>query len=126
MNKIEKILDMLHEGKISKDDAVKLIEAVVDRDKESIKVDKKRLFRISVVEDGKTRESLNVPISLLKFFLKTAKVLNKNYIEIEGQEIPIDINELENILNAPDFKGKLFDINSNEDGKNFQVVIEAL
>lgn len=123
MNEIEKILDMLHEGKISKDDAVKLIEAVVDRDKESIKVDKKRLFRISVVEDGKTRVSLNVPISLLKFFLKTAKVLNKNYIEIEGQEIPIDINELENILNDPDFKGKLVDINSNEDGKNFQVVI---
>ncbi len=126
MNEIEKILDMLHEGKISKDDAVKLIEAVVDRDKESIKVDKKRLFRISVVEDGEEKVSINVPISLLKFFLKTAKVLNKNYIKIGDQEIPVDINELGNILNDPDFKGKLVDINSNEDGKNVQVVIEAL
>lgn len=126
MNEIEKILDMLLKGSISKEDAIKLIEAFFGTQEQNTKIDRKRLFRISVVENGETKVSLNLPISLLKFFLKTAKTFDKNYIEIGGQQIPIDISEFENILNDPDFKGKLVDINSNEGGKNVQVVIEAL
>jgi hypothetical protein len=64
----------------------------------------------------------------LRFFTKTAKLLNKNYIEVEGETIPIDIEELENVLNDPDFKGPILNVDSemDQDGKNVKVMIEVL
>jgi len=64
----------------------------------------------------------------LRFFTKTAKLLNKNYIEVEGETIPIDIEELEKVLSDPDFKGPILNVNSemDQDGKNVKVMIEVL
>ena len=85
-----------------------------------------RGIRIEVTEDDEKVASINLPLNMLKFLIKTARITNKSHIEVEGQEIPIDINELEQILNDPTFKGRLLDVNANDEGKNIKVLIEVV
>jgi|GEM_PF-2557746 len=127
MKELEKILDLLQEGNIGKVEAMKLIDAIYES-KEGKKGATSRKVRIEVLENGARKVSVNLPLSLLRFFTKTAKLLNKNYIEVEGETIPIDIEELEKVLNDPDFKGPILNVDSdmNQDGKNVKVVIEVL
>ena len=124
-SEVEKILNMLLEGKITKDEAMKLIDAVYGEQEKS-EVSKSRGVRLEVTEGDEKVVSLNLPINLLKFLIKTAKVTNKSHIEVEGKEIPIDINELEQVLNDPTFKGKLLDVDANDEGKNIKVLIEVV
>jgi len=128
MKEIEKVLDLLLEGKVTKEQALKLIEAVLDQDKEvkGANAKEKRSVKIEVIKNGKSAVSINLPMSILKFALKTAKLLNKNYIEIDGNKIPIDIAELENVLTDPDFKGKLIDVNAEDEGEEVKVLIEII
>ena len=124
-SEVEKILNMLLEGKITKDEAMKLIDAIYGEQEKS-EVSKSRGVRLEVTEGDEKVVSLNLPINLLKFLIKTAKVTNKSHIEVEGKEIPIDINELEQVLNDPTFKGKLLDVDANDEGKNIKVLIEVV
>ena len=124
-SEVEKILNMLLEGKITKDEAMKLIDAVYGEQEKS-EVSKSRGVRLEVTEGDEKVVSLNLPINLLKFLIKTAKVTNKSHIEVEGHEIPVDINELEQVLNDPTFKGKLLDVDANDEGKNIKVLIEVV
>lgn len=127
MKELEKILDLLQEGKLRKDEAVKLIEALYET-RENVNQGKGRKVRIEVLENGAKKVSVNLPLSLLRFFVKTAKLLNKNYIEVEGERIPIDIEELEKVLNDPEFKGPILNVDTDdeEESKNIKVVIEVL
>ena len=127
MKELEKILDLLQEGKIGKVEAMKLIEALYET-KANDTQERGRKVRIEVLENGAKKVSVNLPLSLLRFFTKTTKLLNKNYIEVEGETIPIDIEELEKVLSDPDFKGPILNVDSemDQDGKNVKVMIEVL
>ncbi|PMP82843.1 MAG: hypothetical protein C0175_02875 [Caldisericum exile] len=127
MNELGKILDLFKEGRIGKEEAVKLINALSEP-KESDNQHKSRQVKIEVMENGERIVSVNVPLSLLKFFSKTAKLLHKDYIEVEGEKIPIDIDELEKVLNDPDFKGTLVNVDTDdkESGKHVKVTIELI
>lgn len=127
MKELDKILDLLLEGKIGKEEAMKLIEALYVP-KESDVQHKSRKVRIEVLENGEKKVSLNLPLGVLKFFIKSAKLTNKNYIEVEGEKIPIDIEELEKVINDPEFKGPLLNVDASDKGenKNIKVTIEVL
>jgi hypothetical protein len=124
-SEVEKILNMLLEGKITKDEAMKLIDAIYGEQEKS-EVSKSRGIKIEVTENDEKVASINLPLNMLKFLIKTARITNKSHIEVEGKEIPIDINELEQILNDPTFKGKLLDVDANDEGKNIKVLIEVV
>lgn len=125
---IKRVLDLLEEGKISKEEALELIEALKESGKqegdvnEKQDVSKRRLLRIYVEKDGKKAVNVTLPLSLINFGLKTFKATGKKTINIEGQEIPFDIDEINKAINDPDFRGKIIDI--DEPDKNAHVEIE--
>jgi hypothetical protein len=125
---IKRVLDLLEEGKISKEEALELIEALKESGKQEGDVDekqdvsKRRLLRIYVEKDGKKAVNVTLPLSLINFGLKTFKATGKKSINIEGQEIPFDIDEINKAINDPDFRGKIIDI--DEPDKNAHVEIE--
>ena len=125
---IKRVLDLLEEGKISKEEALELIEALKESGKQEGDVDekqdvsKRRLLRIYIEKDGKKAVNVTLPLSLINFGLKTFKATGKKTINIEGQEIPFDIDEINKAINDPDFRGKIIDI--DEPDKNAHVEIE--
>jgi hypothetical protein len=125
---IKRVLDLLEEGKISKEEALELIEALKESGKQEGDVDekqdvsKRRLLRIYVEKDGKKAVNVTLPLSLINFGLKTFKATGKKTINIEGQEIPFDIDEINKAINDPDFRGKIIDI--DEPDRNAHVEIE--
>jgi hypothetical protein len=125
---IKRVLDLLEEGKISKEEALELIEALKESGKqegdvnEKQDVSKRRLLRIYIEKDGKKAVNVTLPLSLINFGLKTFKATGKKTINIEGQEIPFDIDEINKAINDPDFRGKIIDI--DEPDKNAHVEIE--
>jgi len=127
---IEKILDLLEEGKITKEEATELIKAVKSGEKFESKETKgnesaeKRMLRVSITRnDGKKEVAVNIPFGVVKFGLAIARKMGKNSINVNGSEIPIDLDKLSEALSNPDFKGKIVDINDEEDGKHIDVEI---
>ncbi len=125
---IEKVLGMLEEGKISREDAVKLIEAMKSGEEgEKVMetgVKAKKKFHVVISKEGKREVEVNVPFGVAKMALLLAKKLGKNTINFNGNEIPIDSEKVESILNDPEFRGKLVDIEDGESGEH--VVVEIV
>ncbi|OPX32995.1 MAG: hypothetical protein B1H40_01125 [Candidatus Latescibacteria bacterium 4484_181] len=65
-----RILKMLEEGKISVDEAAKLIEALEESQSKEEGARKARWLRIRVAEKGKEIAKLNIPLSLFRFGMK--------------------------------------------------------
>ncbi len=115
---IKRVLDMLEEGKISKDDAVKLIEAlkeskVTEMSAPEKPAEKRKFHLIADKGDGK-KVDITIPTSVLKFGLTIAKKLGKSTINIDGNEIPIDIDKINEVLKDPDFSGKVMEATDGE------------
>ncbi|MGC9002138.1 MAG: LiaI-LiaF-like domain-containing protein [Dictyoglomus sp.] len=110
-----KILKLVEEGRIKADEAEELIKTLEETSKKE-----KRYLRVNVIENGKNIVNINVPLSLLKWGLKFANT----YAEKYGEKVEISPEEIENLVNDPDFRGKLVDINTPED--NVQVIIEIV
>ena len=123
---IKRVLDMLEEGKISKDDAVKLIEAlkeneVTETSAQEKPAEKRKFHLIADKGDGK-KVDITIPTSVLKFGLTIAKKLGKSTINIDGNEIPIDIDKINEVLKDPSFSGKVMEA---ADGEK-KVIIEIV
>jgi len=123
---IKKVLDMLEQGKISKDDAVKLIEALKENSKEETPAQKKppekRRFHIIAEKGDGKKVNITIPLNILKFGLTIAKKLGKSTIDIDGNEIPIDIDKINEVLKDPDFSGKVVEASDGEE----KVIIEIV
>ncbi|HOJ92412.1 MAG TPA: DUF5668 domain-containing protein [Dictyoglomaceae bacterium] len=104
-----KILKLVQEGKITSDEAEELLSKL----EESIKRGK-RVLRINVVDEDKNVVNITVPLSFLKWGLN----LVKNYTN----DIDMDAEELEQIINDPNFYGKIVDI----DAEDTKVTIEII
>ncbi|MCD6427756.1 MAG: hypothetical protein J7L03_06665 [Caldisericaceae bacterium] len=126
---IKKVLELLEEGKITKEEAVELIKAIKSSDISGEKIDEskisngKRTFRVLVTKDGKKEVEVNIPFGIVKFGLAIAKKMGKNSLDINGKEIPIDIDKLSEVLKDPNFKGKIVDISDKEDNEHVEVEI---
>lgn len=110
-----KILKLVEEGKIRAEEAEELIKKL-----EEIQQKEKRYLRVNVIENEKSIVNINVPLSFLKWGLKFANT----YAEKYGEKIEISPEEIEKLINDPDFKGRIVDINTPEE--NVQVIIEIL
>jgi hypothetical protein len=126
---IKRVLNLLEKGKINKKEAAELIDALKEENYEDEPVSgskdtsKKRFLRISAVENGKRIVNLTLPLSLINFGLRTFKATGKKTITVEGQEIPLDIDEINKAINDPDFRGKIIDIDEPEENTHVEIEI---
>lgn len=125
---IKQVLDMLKEGKINNEEAINLIDALKSTETEennkelSVVSKQKRYIRINITRDDKPAVNIKVPFGLIRWGINIANKLGKDAVKIGGEQIPIDLEELNNALNDPEFSGKIIDVHDEE--KNEHVLIE--
>jgi len=126
-DEIKKVLEMLDEGRVSKDEAAKLIEALkeVKDDEQSIPQSKrKRVLKILVKKEGKPQVHITIPFRLVNWGLNIAnKMGKKNMLNVGGEDVPIDMEELQKAMNDSEFYGKVVDITDEEEGKHVEIEI---
>jgi len=124
---IKKVLEMLKEGKINDDEAAELLEALRETKEEEEttppSTKKKRFLKIRVTKGDKPQVNVTIPFSLVNWGLNLASKLGKNTINIEGKEIPIDMDELNKAMNDPEFTGKIVDVVEEEKGEHVEIEI---
>jgi len=125
---IKQVLDMLKEGKINNEEAINLIDALKSTEtgennqELSVVSKQKRYIRINITRDDKPAVNIKVPFGLIRWGINIANKLGKDAVKIGGEQIPIDLEELNNALNDPEFSGKIIDVHDEE--KNEHVLIE--
>jgi len=124
---IKKILEMLEEKKITSEEAVELLEALRETKEEEettpLSTKKKRFLKIRVTKGDKPQVNVTIPFSLVKWGLNLASKLGKDTVNIEGKEIPIDMDELNKAMNDPEFTGKIVDVVEEEKGEHIEIEI---
>jgi len=124
---IKKVLEMLKEGKINDGEAAELLEALRETKEEEeitpLSTKKKRFLKIRVTKGEKPQVNVTIPFSLVNWGLNLANKLGNNAINIEGKEIPIDMDELNKAMNDPEFTGKIIDVDDEEKGEHVEIEI---
>ncbi|HBY58047.1 MAG TPA: hypothetical protein DEG96_09360 [Candidatus Atribacteria bacterium] len=124
---IKKILEMLEEKKITSEEAAELLEALRETKEEEettpLSTKKKRFLKIRVTKGDKPQVNVTIPFSLVKWGLNLASKLGKDTVNIEGKEIPIDMDELNKAMNDPEFTGKIVDVVEEEKGEHIEIEI---
>jgi len=124
---IKKVLEMLKEGKINDEEAAELLEALREAKKEEettpLSTKKKRFLKIRVTKGEKPQVNVTIPFSLVNWGLNLTSKLGKNTVNIEGKEIPIDMDELNKAMNDPEFTGKIVDVVDEEEGEHVEIEI---
>ncbi len=125
---IKKVLDMLKEGKINDGEAAELLEALretkVEEETIPLSKKKKRFLKIRVTKGEKPQVNVTIPFGLVNWGLNLASKLGKNNVNVEGKEIPIDMDELNKAMNDPEFSGKIVDVVDEEKGEHVEIEIE--
>ena len=123
---IKKILEILEEKKITSEEAAELLETLRESKKveESIPPAKrKRFLKIHVTKGDKPQVNVTLPFGLINWGLNMASKMGKNTVDIGGEEIPIDMEELSKAMNDPEFTGKIIDVDDEEEGKHIEIEI---
>ena len=124
---IKKVLDMLEEKKITSEEAAELLEALRDTKEEEeitpLSTKKKRFLKIRVTKGEKPQVNVTIPFGLVNWGLNLASKLGKNTVNVEGKEIPIDMEELNQAMNDPEFSGKIVDVVDEEKGEHVEIEI---
>ena len=120
------ILKMVEEGKITVEEASKLLETVEGK-KENFSIITKEIgktakwLKIKVVDDNEdTKVNVNVPIALIDVALKIAKA-SSNDFDIKLGSLNIDIENIVKMIQEG-AEGKIVDIES--DGTKVEIVVE--
>ncbi len=134
-----KILRMLEEGKITAEQAEKLLEALRKPEEEpETKPRRARWLRIRVYENGreKPKVNINVPLGLVKALSKLGvkfmdKVPDRVREKLEQQGVDFDLNsitpeQIDELTNSLTSEGplKLVDVDDTEEGEKVEIVIE--
>lgn len=116
------ILEMVKNGKISVDEAERLLEKAVPGEKlqemtKSPKPNSQKFLRIRVTEDGKHKANVNIPIALAEVGLN---LIPKDKLKVDGKEI-----NMAHILKLIEegTEGELVNIDGVDKGKNYKVKI---
>ena len=123
---IKKVLEMLNENKITNDEAAELIDALNKTKKEEQSVpagNRKRFLKIHVTKGGKPQVNVTLPFGLINWGLNIASKMGKNTVDIGGESIPLDMEELSKAMNDPEFSGKIVDVTEEEEGKHIEIEI---
>ncbi len=116
------ILEMLKEGKISIEEAEKLLEKVnpgesFDNTPKNKKANSKKFLRIRVTEEDKAIANVNIPIAFAEVGLN---LIPKSKLKVDGKQINV-----EQILKLIEegTEGELVKIDAEDNGKNYKVNI---
>ena len=116
-----KILAMLEEGKITAEEAARLLKALSKGKSESRSVatsgeSKWMRIRVRDTASGKTSVNVNVPLSLVNVGLK----LGAQFVpDIDG----VDLDEIDEALKSG-LTGKIVDVYDEEEGEHVEIYIE--
>ncbi len=116
------ILEMVKDGKISVQEAERLLEktrtgetlAVIPRVK---KPNSRKFLRIRVTEDGKPKANVNIPIALAEVGLN---LIPKDKLKVDGKQINMD--QILKLIEEGT-EGELVNIDGVDNGKNYKVNI---
>jgi hypothetical protein len=123
-----KVLKMLEDGKISAEDAAKLLKTLDDVDNKSQKnpfdstttptSSSGRWFRVRVtdIESGKPRVNIRMPVSVVKSGLKMGAHFSPNIEDM-------DLKRLSEVIESGEI-GQVVDVYDDEDGEHVEVFIE--
>ncbi len=124
---IKKVLEMLKEGKINDEEATELLDTLretkVEEETIPLSKKKKRFLKIRVTKGEKPQVNVTIPFGLVNWGLNLASKLGKNTVNVEGKEIPIDMEELNQAMNDPEFSGKIVDVVDEEKGEHVEIEI---
>lgn len=118
------ILRMVQEGKVSAEEAAKLLEALGTQHSDAAPVEtsrrRNRMVRIIVREGEGTKVNVNVPLDLARIALKfiPSKVLKSD----EGESL-VDLDEVIRLLEEG-LEGKLIDVVEESSNTRVEVLVE--
>jgi len=126
MNEKLAILKMVEEGKISVEEASKLLQSVEDKNQELSLVTKStertaKWIKIRVIDDEGTRVNVNLPIALVDVAFKIAKASDSNF-DVKLGNVNVDIDAIIKMIQEG-AEGKIVDVESS-DGTKVEIVIE--
>ena len=126
MNEKLAILKMVEEGKITVDEASKLLQAIEDKNEEFAIVSKKqertaKWIRIRVIEENGTKLNVNLPIALVDIAFKIAKASDSDF-NVKLGNIDLDIDSVIKMI-QDGAEGKIVDVDTS-DGTKVEIVVE--
>jgi hypothetical protein len=109
------ILKMLEEGKITSEDAAKLIDAMeadqpADRVAGEAGGGKRLLIKVTDARSGKKKVNLKIPIALAKIAAKFIPAKSRRKLAEEGVDVDVVLSQV-----MTGNTGKIIDIESDED-----------
>ncbi|MDO9555189.1 MAG: hypothetical protein Q7J40_01225, partial [Atribacterota bacterium] len=123
---IKKVVEMLEEKKITSEEATELLDALRESKKAEEEIPptkRKRFLKIHVTKGDKPQVNVTLPFGLINWGLNIASKMGKNTVDIGGEEIPIDMDELNKAMNDPEFIGKIVDVVDEEKGEHVEIEI---
>lgn len=119
-----RILKMVEAGKLTPEEASKLLEAVTVQPPVAAEVKKSgkpKFLKIRVYEEGKTRPKVNVmlPLGLVKLLQRVVP----ESARIQLEEKNIDLDEIIGMIDETT-GGKILEVHDDEDGEHVEIVVE--
>lgn len=121
-----RVLNMVQEGKITVDEALKVIDALdapVD-DKPQAAATKAKWLRVRVgdVKTGKSKVSVNLPMGLVDWVLRTGnKFASLGGADLDG--MGVDLEELRSAISCG-LRGKVVDVTDEASGEHVEIIVE--
>lgn len=126
----EKIERMVQQGKLSRAEADELLAALEPKESElphppvqEARLHGRRTFHIRVDEADGERVNLKFPMALMGVGLNILARRGKATIDVDGKEVPIDIDEIRHLISDPDFAGEIMTVHAG-DGTNVVLSVE--
>jgi hypothetical protein len=126
----EKIERMVQQGKLSRAEADELIATLEPQDSgrsrpliQGAQPRARRTFRIHVDEADGEHVDLGFPMALVGVGLNILARRGKATIDVDGKEVPIDIDEIRRLIADPAFVGELMNVHTG-DGASVVLSIE--
>ncbi|QIB27889.1 SHOCT-like domain-containing protein [Caloranaerobacter azorensis] len=116
------ILKMIEEGKITHEEALELLNALEEKDKEFNNTSNTKWLKIRVYDpDDETKVNVNIPIALVDVGLKFAtkfspELKNSNLEDLNLEEI------IQMIKNGA--QGKIVDVTNERNGEKVEIFVE--
>lgn len=126
----EKIERMVQQGKLSRAEADELLSALEPQDSgrsrppiQGAQARARRTFRIHVDEADGEHVDLGFPMALAGVGLNILARRGKATIDIDGKQVPIDIDEIRRLITDSSFVGELMNVHTS-DGSTVVLSVE--
>jgi hypothetical protein len=120
-----RVLNMVKEGKITVEEAMKILEALgTPQEEPELTESKAKWFRVRITDlkTNRPKVSLNLPIGLVDWALRTGtKVASFGGVDLNG--MGVNLEELRSAINYG-LKGKIIDVMDEEDQTHIEIVVE--